>query len=77
MTKFMGGDTILVLGHVYGRLLTFRIRDVLCISVMNGVSVGETLSKCSDNRCPTDGSTTQTTDGFTSCRALGHTPEAA
>ena len=55
---------------------------MLCRSVMNRGSLGETLSKSSDNNFLTDGSTTQATEGLlkvidTLYRALGHTQEAA
>ena len=50
--------------------------------MMNGVPLGKTLSKFSDDNFPTDGSTTQVTEGLlkvidTSCQVLGHTPEVA
>ena len=64
MPQFMRGDAILVLGHIYGRLLTFRNGFMLCRSVMNGVSLEKTLSKFNDYNFPTDGYTTQETESL-------------
>ena len=55
---------------------------MVCRSQVNGVSLGETLSKFTTDDIPKDGSTNTTTDAFlkainTSCKALGHTTEAA
>ena len=82
MPQFVRGDAILVLGHMYGRLITFRSGVMLCRSVVNGVSLGKTLSKVSDNNFPTVGSTIQATEGRlkainTSCQALGRALETA
>ena len=51
-------------------------------SQVNGVSLGETLSNFTTDDIPKDSSTNAATDSFlktinTSCRALGHTSEAA
>ena len=54
----------------------------MCQSQVNGVSLGETLSQFTTDHIPKDGLTNAATDAFlkainTSCRALGHTSEAA
>ena len=53
-----------------------------CRSQINGVSLGETLSKITIDDFSDTGSMNQATEILlkgitTSCRALGHTPEAA
>ena len=55
---------------------------MLCRSQANGVQLGETLSQFNIFDIPTDGSTNASTDRLlnainTTCRALGHSPEAA
>lgn len=82
MRQFMRGDVILVLGNCYSRIHTFRSGIMLCRSQVNGVQLGETLSQFKTSDIPTDGSTNETTDRLlnainTTCRALGHSPEAA
>ena len=82
MRQFMRGDVILVIGNMYGRIQTFRSGIMLCRSQANGVQLGETLSQFNISDIPTDGSTNASTDRLlnainTTCRALGHSPEAA
>ena len=55
---------------------------MLCSSQVNRVQLGETLSQFKTSDIPTDGSSNKKTDRLlnainTSCRALGHSPEAA
>ena len=45
MPQFMREDAILVLGHIYGRILTYRSGVMICRSSINGVTLGETLSR--------------------------------
>ena len=82
MPQFMRGDVILVLGHMYGRILTFRSGVMICRSQINGVPLGETLSKFTIKDFSSTSSTNPAMETLlkavtTSCRALGHTPEAA
>lgn len=82
MRQFMRGDVILVIGNMYGRIQTFRSGIMLCRSQRNGIQLGETLSQFNISDIPTDGSTNASTDRLlnainTTCRALGHSPEAA
>ena len=82
MRQFMTGDVCLVIHQMYGRILSFRSGVMVCRSQVNGVSLGETLSKFTTDDIPKDGSTNTATDAFlkainTSCKALGHTTEAA
>ena len=82
MPQFMRGDVVLVLGHMHGRILTYKSGVMICRSQKNGVSLGETLSKFTTKDFSANGSNNQAMDTLlktvtTSCRALGHTPEAA
>ena len=43
----MRGDVVLVLGHMYNRLLTYRTGIMICKSQINGVYLVETLAKVS------------------------------
>ena len=80
MRQFMRGDTILILGHMYNRILSYRSALLTSRNMINGLPIGERLAefKASDFR----GEGNEATDTLlkaveTSCRALGHTPEAA
>ena len=82
MPQFMRGDVILVLGHMYGRILTYRSGVMICRSSINGVTLGETLSRFTSENFTSTSPTNEAMDSLlkaitTSCRALGHTPEAA
>ena len=82
MPQFMRGDAILVLGHMYGRLLTYRSGVMICRSSINGVTLGDTLAKFTRDDFTNANSTSPAMEPLlkaitTSCRALGHTPEAA
>ena len=80
MRQFMRGDTILILGHMYNRILSYRSALLISQNRINGSPIGDKLAefKASDFR----GEGSDATDILlkaveTSCRALGHTPEAA
>ena len=85
MKQFMRGDVILVLGHMYNRILSYRTGIIACRSRVNGEPVGETLARFTANDfndTTTTGEKTEATKTLlnvveTTCRALGHTPEAA
>jgi hypothetical protein len=45
LTQFMEGPTILVMSHIYNRQLSYISGVMTCRSTVNGVSLGEKLSK--------------------------------
>jgi hypothetical protein len=45
LTQFMEGPTILVMNHIYNRQLSYISGVMTCGSTVNGVSLGEKLSK--------------------------------
>ena len=84
MAQFLRGDVILVLNHMYGRQLSYKSGVMVCRSNVNGVSLGESLSTLTiaDFQESANGRVTKTMETLTraistSCRALGHTAEAA
>ncbi|MBE0527141.1 MAG: hypothetical protein IH631_09380 [Candidatus Thorarchaeota archaeon] len=84
MPQFLRGDVILVLNHMYGRQLSYKSGVMVCRSNVNGVSLGESLSTLTiaDFQESANGRVTKTMETLTraistSCRALGHTTEAA
>ena len=82
MRQFMRGDVILVLGHMYDRLLTNKSGVMICQSKINGVPLGETLSKFTINDFSDTGRMNQPMETLlkaitTSYRALEHITEAA
>ena len=87
LPQFLKGDAILVLNHMYSRHLSYKSGVMVCRSTINGVSLGEKLSELTVNELQraTEGkncSPSRTTEKLlkaisTSCRAMGHTTEAA
>ena len=84
MKQFMRGDVILILGHMYNRILSYRSGVIACRSRVNGVPIGKTLAKFkpSDFETNINGDVSEATETLlnvveTTCKALGHTPEAA
>lgn len=80
--QFMRGDAILILGHMYNRLLSFKSGVMICRSQLDGVSLGEALSRFSadsfkENAPPNEATEMLLKAVNTSCAALGHTAEAA
>ncbi len=87
LTQFMEGPTILVINHIYNRQLSYISGVMTCKSTVNGVSLGKKLSKLTvqdleniqENN--TDNLHENTKRLFkaisTSCKAMGHTDEAA
>ncbi len=83
----MEGPTILVMNHIYNRQLSYISGVMTCRSTVNGVSLGEKLSKLTvqdpekvqENN--TDNLHKNTKVLFkaisTSCKAMGHTDEVA
>ena len=77
----MRGDVVLVLGHMYNRLLTYRTGIMVYRSQINGVSSAETLAKFlksffAENAAPNEATNTLLRATNTSCQTLGHKPEA-
>lgn len=85
--EFLRGDTILVLHHMYGRQLSFKSGVITCRSNESGITLGEKFANVSVKQLQTilekgesqaDSETRKLIKGIsTSCRVLGHTPEAA
>ena len=87
LPQFRDGPTILVLNHIHSRQLSFKTGVMLCRSTIDGVPLGEKLStltvsnmeKINDDK--TDHLNAKTKSFIsaisTSCRAMGHTEEAA
>ncbi|KAL7525509.1 hypothetical protein ACHAXR_005955, partial [Thalassiosira sp. AJA248-18] len=87
MRQFMRGDVILVMHHMYARQLSYKSGVMTCRNNIGGESYGEKFSKISvesltkaidENNPSTDPTTKQFFKSISaSCKAMGHTPEAA
>ena len=87
MLQFMRGDVILVMNHIYGRQVSYQSGVMTSRSNVRGETLGEQFSKISveELQAAADENDPQTSTMvktlmksiFTSCKALGHTPEAA
>jgi hypothetical protein len=87
LKQFTEGPTILVLNHIYNRQMSYMSGVMTCISTVNGVSLGDKLSRLTieDLQLVTNKNTNnlnENTKGLlkaisTSCKAMGHTDEAA
>ena len=87
LKQFMEGPTILVLNHIYNRQMSYVSGVMTCRSIVNGVSLGDRLSRLTteDLQMVTNKNTehlNENTKGLlkaicTSCKAMGHTDEAA
>ena len=87
MPQFMRGDVILVLNHIYGRQLSYKSGVMTSRSNVGGELLGEKFSKIpvGDLQEAADETNSKQSNLVTklmksistSCRALGHTPEAA
>jgi hypothetical protein len=87
LTQFMVGPTILVMNHIYNRQMSYISGVMTCRSTLNGVSLGEKLSKLTveDLELVQENNTDnlhENTKGLmksisTSCKAMGHTDKAA
>ncbi len=83
----MEGPTNLVLTHIYNRQLSYMSGVMTCRSTVNGASLGDRLSRLTikDLQLVTNENTdnlNENTKGLlkaisTSCKAMGHTDEAA
>ncbi len=84
---FMEGQTILVMNHIYNRQMSYKTGVMTCRSSINGIPLGEKLSTLStedfeqikDNNNDNQNATTKCFFKAisTSCRAMGHTEQAA
>jgi len=80
----MQGPTIFVLNHIYNRHMSYIIGVMTCRSTVNGVSLGEKLSKLTmqdldeigANGNPNENAYALLTAIKTSCKAMGHTDDA-
>jgi hypothetical protein len=87
LTQFIEGPTILVMNHIYNRQLSYISGVMTCRSIVNGVSLGEKLSKLTvqDLEKVQENNTDNLRDNTKrllkaismSCKAMGHTDEAA
>ncbi len=87
LKQFMEGPTFLVLNHMYNRQIAYMSSVMACRSTVNGVSLGEKLSKLTieDLQLVTNKNTDNLHKNMkgllkaisTSCIAMGHTDEAA
>jgi hypothetical protein len=85
--QFMQGPKILVMNHIYNRQMSYKSGVMICRSTVDGTPLGEKLSTLSMtelgkiNNNKTDHLNANTKGLFkaisTSCRAMGHTGEAA
>ncbi len=85
--QFMEGPTILVTNHIYNRHISYKTEVMTCRSSIDGIPLGEKLSSLSaedfeqinennnDNLNPTAKSFLKAIS--TTCRAMGHTEQAA
>jgi hypothetical protein len=83
----MEGTTILVMNHIYNRLMSYKSGVMACRSSVDGIPLGEKLSTLSmENLVKLDDNNADRLDAATkgllqaistSCRAMGHTKEAA
>ena len=87
LPQFREGPTILVMNHIHNRQMSYKTGVMLCRSTINGVPLGEKLStlsmsdleKINDNKTNHLNANTKSLMSAisTSCRAMGHTEEAA
>ena len=87
MRQFMRGDVILVLHHMYARQLSYKSGVMTCRGNIAGQSIGEKISQLTiddfksaidENNHRSDPLLKQLFKSIsTSCRVMGHTPEAA
>ena len=87
MLQFMRGDVILVMNHNYGRQVSYKSGVMTSRSSHRGETLGDHFSKVSveELQAAADENDPQSSPMVkmlmksivTSCRALGHTPEAA
>ena len=85
MHQFMRGDVILVMNHIYGCQVSYQSGVMTSRSNVCGKTLLKQFSKipvkdfqaAADENDPQKSTKTLMKSIFTSCKALGHTPEAA
>ena len=87
LEQFMEGPTILVLNHIYNRQMSYKTGVMTCRSTTDGIPLGEKISTFStdDFEQINDNNNVNLnpiTNSFlkaisTTCKAMGHTEEAA
>ena len=85
MKQFLRGDIVLILGHMYNFILSYRSGVIACQNRISGVPIGETLAKFKPSDFAEFNSNEKVSRGNkmllsvlqTSCKTLTHTPEAA
>ncbi len=87
LLQFMEGPTILVMNHILNRQMSYKTGVMLCRSTVDGTPLGEKLStvsmselkKINDDKTDHLNANTKSLIKAisTSCRAMGHTEEAA
>ena len=87
LRQFVEGPTILVMKHIYNRQMSYKRGVMICRSTVDGTPLGEKLStlsmsdleKINDNKTNHLNANTKSLMSTisTSCRAMGHTEEAA
>jgi hypothetical protein len=85
--QFMERQTILVMNHIYNRQMSYKTWVMTCRSSIDGIPLGEKLSTLSTEDFEqikeyNNDNLNATTKNFlkaiyTSCRAMGHTEQAA
>jgi hypothetical protein len=85
--QFMEGQTILVMNHIYNRQMSYKTGVMTCRSSIDGIPLGEKLSSLSTKdfeqiKENNNDNLNATTKSFlkaisTTCRAMGHTEQAA
>jgi len=83
----MEGQTILVMNHIYNRQMSYKTGVMTCRSSIDGIPLGEKLSSLSTKdfeqiKKNNNDNLNATTKSFlkaisTTCRAMGHTEQAA
>jgi hypothetical protein len=87
LEQFMEGPTILVLNHIYNRQMSYKTGVMTCRSTIDGIPLGEKLSTLSTEDFEqidqnNNVNLNPITNSFlkaisTTCKAMGHTEEAA
>ncbi len=87
LPQFMEGPTILVMNHILNRQMSYKTGVMVCRSTVDGTPLGEKLStismseleKINDDKTDHLNANTKSLMKAisTSCRAMGHTEEAA
>jgi hypothetical protein len=85
--QFMEGQTILMMNHIYNRQMSYKTGVMTCRSSIDGIPLGEKLSSLSTKdfeqiKENNNDNLNATTKSFlkaisTTCRAMGHTEQAA